>query len=111
MGHWAQNQASAMTIPVLWPEPVENEWGELKRRSCESEGSGETIFNAFFYIGYFKKGGAAWYVPPCLPVSVKMTSTHRKNAACFKAFQGTFNISWTSETQERVGTTSFCILI
>ncbi len=20
-GHWAQNQASAMTIPVLWPEP------------------------------------------------------------------------------------------
>ncbi len=21
MGHWAQNQASAMAIPVLWPEP------------------------------------------------------------------------------------------
>ncbi len=41
----------------------------------------------------FKKGGggggAAWYVPPCLPVSVKMTST-QINAACFKAFQGTF---------------------
>ncbi len=21
IGHWAQNQASAMTIPVIWPEP------------------------------------------------------------------------------------------
>ncbi len=25
MGHWAQNQASAMVIPVLWPE-LEHEW-------------------------------------------------------------------------------------
>ncbi len=40
MGHWAQNQASAMAIPVSDLNPVENEWGELKRRSCESEGSG-----------------------------------------------------------------------
>ncbi len=31
MGHWAQNQASALVIPVLWPEPVENEWTEEKK--------------------------------------------------------------------------------
>ncbi len=30
-GSRAQNQASAMAIPVLWPEPVEHEWGELKK--------------------------------------------------------------------------------
>ncbi len=42
MGHWAQNQASAMAIPVLWPEPCRNEWGEMKAPtwSWESEGSG-----------------------------------------------------------------------
>ncbi len=33
----SQNQASAMAIPVLWPEPVENEWGEEKRRSTVME--------------------------------------------------------------------------
>ncbi len=31
MGHWAQNQAFAMVIPVLWPDPVENEWTEEKK--------------------------------------------------------------------------------
>ncbi len=46
IGHWAQNQASAMLIPVLWPEPCRKRVGELKRRedvpswSCESKGSG-----------------------------------------------------------------------
>ncbi len=34
-GHWAQNQASAMATSDL--NPVEDEWGELKRRRCESE--------------------------------------------------------------------------
>ncbi len=43
MGHWAQNQASAMAIQSFDLNPVENEWGELKRRSCESEGSGEIL--------------------------------------------------------------------
>ncbi len=31
MGHWAQNQASAMSIPVLWPEPCRKWTGELKK--------------------------------------------------------------------------------
>ncbi len=32
-GHWAQNQASAMTIPVLWPEPYRKwvRWTEEKK--------------------------------------------------------------------------------
>ncbi len=32
MGHWAQNQASAMSIPVLWPEPCRTwvRWTEEK---------------------------------------------------------------------------------
>ncbi len=47
MGHWAQNQASAMVIPVLWPEPC-REWvmnwrEEAPSWSCESEGSGEIL--------------------------------------------------------------------
>jgi len=33
MAHWAQNQASAMAIPVPDLNPIENEWSELKRRS------------------------------------------------------------------------------
>jgi len=33
MTHWAQNQASAMAIPVPDLNPIENEWSELKRRS------------------------------------------------------------------------------
>ncbi len=38
MGHWAQNQASAMAMPVLSdPNPVENEWGELKRSTTVME--------------------------------------------------------------------------
>ncbi len=34
MGHWAQNQASAMTIPVLWPEPYRKwvGWTEEKHQ-------------------------------------------------------------------------------
>ncbi len=40
MGHWAQTQASALAVPVLWPEPCRRWVSELKRRSCESEGSG-----------------------------------------------------------------------
>ncbi len=33
MGHRAQNQASAMAIPVLWPEPCREwvEWTEEKK--------------------------------------------------------------------------------
>ncbi len=33
MGHWAQNQASAMAIPVLWPEPYRKwvRWTEEKK--------------------------------------------------------------------------------
>ncbi len=33
MGHWAQNQASAMAIPVLWPEPCRKwvRWTEEKK--------------------------------------------------------------------------------
>ncbi len=39
MGHWAQNQASAMAIPVLWPEPYRKrvKWTEEKRRSTVME--------------------------------------------------------------------------
>ncbi len=44
MGHWAQNQASALAIPVLWPEPCrkwEVNWREeAPSWSWESEGSG-----------------------------------------------------------------------
>ncbi len=43
MGHWAQNQASAMAILVLWPEPCRKwvRWTEEeKHRHGESEGSG-----------------------------------------------------------------------
>ncbi len=37
MGHWAQNQASAMVIPVLWPEPVEKwvKWTEERSTVME----------------------------------------------------------------------------
>ncbi len=42
-----KNQASAMAIQSSDLNPVENEWGELKRKasswSCESEGSGEIL--------------------------------------------------------------------
>ncbi len=33
MGHWAQNQSSAMAIPVLWPEPCRKwvRWTEEKK--------------------------------------------------------------------------------
>ncbi len=33
MGHWAQNQASALAIPVLWPEPCRKRvrWTEEKK--------------------------------------------------------------------------------
>ncbi len=33
MGHWAQNQGSAMSIPVLWPEPCRKweRWTEEKK--------------------------------------------------------------------------------
>ncbi len=39
MGHWAQNQASAMAFPVLWPEPYRKrvKWTEEKRRSTVME--------------------------------------------------------------------------
>ncbi len=33
MGHWAQNQASALAIPILWPEPCRKwvRWTEEKK--------------------------------------------------------------------------------
>ncbi len=37
MGHWAQNESFTMAVPVLWPEPIENEWGELKRGNTNME--------------------------------------------------------------------------
>ncbi len=45
MGHWPQNQASAMAFPVLWPEPFRKwvRWTENEEAlswSCESKGSG-----------------------------------------------------------------------
>ncbi len=46
MGHWAQNQASAMFIPVLWPEPCRTwvRWTEeAPSWSGESKGSGEIL--------------------------------------------------------------------
>ncbi len=43
MGHWAQTQASAMAIPVLWPELC-RKWVRWREEaptwSCESKGSG-----------------------------------------------------------------------
>jgi len=39
-----KNQASAMAIPVPDLNPMENEWAELKRRSWDSEGSGEILY-------------------------------------------------------------------
>ncbi len=44
MGHWAQNQASAVAIPVLWAEPY-RKWGLNWREapptwSWESKGPG-----------------------------------------------------------------------
>ncbi len=47
MGHWAQTQASAMAIPVLWPEPCRKwvRWTEEKkhRHGAVTEGSGEIL--------------------------------------------------------------------
>ncbi len=37
MGHWPQNQASAMPFQSSDLNPVENEWGKLKRRSTDME--------------------------------------------------------------------------
>ncbi len=41
MGHWTQKQASAMAIPVLWPEPCRKwvRWTEEKKHSFFSFGS------------------------------------------------------------------------
>ncbi len=33
MGHWAQNQASAMAIQFPDLNPVENEWGETEEKN------------------------------------------------------------------------------
>ncbi len=46
MGHWAPNQASAMAIPVLWPEPCRRwvNWREeAPSWSCESKGFGVEV--------------------------------------------------------------------
>ncbi len=89
MGHWAQNQASAMTIPVLWPEPCRKwvRWTEEKKLWIWRIWR-DYILMHFFILAILKRGGAAWYVPPCLPVSVKMTSTHRKTLRVSKHFRG-----------------------
>ncbi len=39
-------------------------------------------------LAIFKRGVAAWYVPPCLPVSVKMMSTQRIMLRLSKHFMG-----------------------
>ncbi len=48
MGHWAQNQASALAIPVLWPEPYRKcvRWTEAKKHQhgAESKGSGVILY-------------------------------------------------------------------
>ncbi len=45
MGHWTQNQASAMAILVLWHEACRKymRWTEEKKYRCESEESGEIL--------------------------------------------------------------------
>ncbi len=46
MGHWAPNQAYAMAIPVLWPEPCRRwvNWREeAPSWSCESKGFGVEV--------------------------------------------------------------------
>jgi len=58
MGHWAQNQASAMATPFPDLNPIENECVELKRRTtwiCESEGSGEIRYGGMVFCQVVSK--------------------------------------------------------
>ncbi len=43
MGHWAQNQASAMAIPVPWPEPCRKWVSEHSRGNVFWAGGGWEI--------------------------------------------------------------------
>ncbi len=43
MCHWAQNESLPWLSQSSDLNPVEDEWDELKRSSCESEGSGEIL--------------------------------------------------------------------
>ncbi len=48
MGHWAQNQASTMAIPVSWPAPCRKwvRWTEEKkhRNGAVDQGQGQGFF-------------------------------------------------------------------
>jgi len=50
-----------------------------------------------FHWGWaiFKKGGSCRYAPPCLPVSVEITSTHWVMLCISMHFSGTLNVSIT----------------
>ncbi len=49
MGHWAQNEYFTIAVSVLWPETLQKmsevNWREeAPSWSCESEGSGEILY-------------------------------------------------------------------
>ncbi len=85
MGHWAQNQASAMAIPVLWPEPC-RKWVRWTEEKKHQHGAGNLKGLEWFWM-------KEWSLISCQVFS-NLIRHYRRKFRAVKLANGGFKMYW-----------------
>ncbi len=86
IGHWAQNQASAMAIPVLWPGPC-REWVGWTEEKKHRHGAGNLKGLEWFWM-------KEWSLISCQVFS-NLIRHYRRKCRAVKLANGGFKKYWT----------------